>query len=159
MALVTSGVVPDWHGLQHELHIIVPFLFLFPSVLFLPDVILFSNLDAQTHQEPQKKTHTKSLETSTQVPTHTHKLDVLPPDSSVMPVTSAAHTYVVLTNATPSYGIHTPLPQNLVYSCLILYSWSSPTHIKKPQFSLLYIPFTSATLLARTYESHDMQVE
>lgn len=58
--------IGDWGGarpktgLQHELYIIVPFLLLFPSVLLLPDVIHFSNLDAQTHQEPQKiHTHTK----------------------------------------------------------------------------------------------------
>lgn len=54
MVVVTSGAVPDWPGLQHEQHIIVLFLLLFPSVLLLPDIIRFSNLDAQTHQEPQK---------------------------------------------------------------------------------------------------------
>lgn len=97
MALVTSGVVPDWPGLQHEIHIIVPFLLLFPSVLLLPDVIRFSNLDAQTHQEPQNIK--KSLETPTQV-YHTHKWDALPTDSSAMPVT-LVQTYVAL-NTVPS---------------------------------------------------------
>lgn len=167
MALVTSGVVPDWPGLQHELHIIVPFLFLFPSVLLLPDVIRFSNLDAQTHQEPQN-THTekkKRLETTTQVPTHTHQCYALPTDSSVMPVTLAAQTYVVLTHVQPAcnfcvWDSHCSTTDLINLSGLqlpyILYRWSettgtsacqeqSLTYMRKPQLSLLYIPFTSFT--------------
>lgn len=89
MVIGDFWVGPEWPGLQHQLHIIVPFLLLVPSVL-LPDVICFSNLDAQTQQEP-------------------HKSDALP----TVTLAHAAQTYVVLTNVqsacTPSYGIYTPL--------------------------------------------------
>lgn len=94
MVIGDFWVGPDCPGLQHQLHIIVPFLLLVPSVLLLPDVICFSNLDAQTQQEPH---------------THTHKSDALP----TVTLAHAAQTYVVLTNVqsacTPSYGIYTPL--------------------------------------------------
>lgn len=66
--MVTIGVVPDRLGLQHELHIIVPFLFRFPSVLLLPDAINFFYLDAQTHT----KNHRKKLGTLTQVVPYPH---------------------------------------------------------------------------------------
>ena len=148
-------------GLQHELHIIVPFLHLFPSALLLQDVIRFSNLDAQTHQEPQKhntRLHKRSGNLITS--THTHKWDAMPADSSVMPVTlaHAAQTYVVLTNVQsacrPSYGIHTPLTwlTNLIY-CTAgmklsehLSARSSPV-----QHSVLSILLTSVTLPPRKY--------
>lgn len=94
--MVTIGVVPDRPGLQHELHIIVPFLFRFPSVLLLPDAINFFYLDAQTHTKNHKK-KLGNLNTSS-----THTWMAKPSDSYVMPVTSAATINVTLTCLQPA---------------------------------------------------------
>lgn len=148
MVIGDFWVGPDCPGLQHQLHIIVPFLLLVPSVLLLPDVICFSNLDAQTQQEPHTHTQIGCLANT----------DFSTCSSNIRCANKCAvsmHPFIWDLHPSATCVINLTL---LCTAGIKLYedqpARSSPIQMN----SLLYIPLTSVTLPPRKYQSQDMHI-